>query len=86
MNYTTLIRFAPLTTLERLNDPNWARPGRTMYDHHSLTFLPHRTSVPLLINHDPEREIGIVRELTRFEDTDGHGWRHSPPSPTVPAG
>ena len=72
MTYTTLIRFAPLTTLERLNDPLWVRPGRTMYDNHSLTFLPHRTSgVPLLVNHDPEREIGVVRELMRFEDTDG---------------
>jgi hypothetical protein len=71
VSYTTLIRFAPLTTLERLNDPLWARPGRTLYDHNSLTFFPNRTSVPLLINHDATREIGVVRELTRFEDTDG---------------
>lgn len=42
-----------------------------MYDHNSLTFLPHRTNVPLLINHDAERPIGVVRELMRFEDTDG---------------
>ena len=29
------------------------------------------TTVPLLVNHDETRVIGIVRELTRFEDTDG---------------
>ena len=71
MSFTSLIRFAPLTTLERLNDPTWVRPGRTMYDHDSLTFFPNRTSVPLLVNHDETRVIGVVRELTRFEDTDG---------------
>lgn len=71
MNYTTLIRFAPLVTLERLNDPLWRRPGRTAFDHGALSFFPGKTSVPLLVNHDPEREIGVVRELTRFMDTDG---------------
>ena len=44
--------------------PNDVRPQ-------SLTFLPHRTSVPLLVNHCADREIGVVRELMRFEDTDG---------------
>ena len=27
--------------------------------------------MPLLVNHDENREIGLVRELMRFEDTDG---------------
>ena len=71
MTYTTLIKIAPITTLERVNDPNWARSGRTLYDHGSLTFFPGKTSVPLLVNHDENHEIGVVRELMRFEDTDG---------------
>ena len=49
----------------------WAKPGRTLYDHASLSFFPGKTSVPLLVNHDENREIGLVRELMRFEDTDG---------------
>ena len=73
MTYTTLIKIAPITTLERINDPKWARPGRSLYDHGALTFFPGKSSAPLLVNHDetPGREIGVVRELTRFEDTDG---------------
>ena len=33
MTYTTLIKIAPITTLERINDPKWARsaePSTTM--------------------------------------------------------
>ena len=71
VSFTSLIRFAPIVTLDRLNDPNWARPGRTAYDHGSLTFFPGKASVPLLVNHDAERPIGVVRELTRVEATDG---------------
>jgi hypothetical protein len=71
MTYTALIKFAPLTTLERVNDPRWARPGRTMYDPGSLTFSPGKSSAPLLVDHCDTREVGVVRELTRFEDTDG---------------
>ncbi|MGH3079405.1 MAG: hypothetical protein ACRDPZ_14650 [Gaiellaceae bacterium] len=68
MNYTAFIRFAPLTTLERVNDPAWKRRGRTMYDHGALTLAPGRTSAPLLVDHG--RRIGTVHTLTRYEDTD----------------
>ena len=71
MTYTSLIRFAPLTTLERVNDERWKRPGRTMYDSGALTLMPGKTEVPLLINHDDDRVIGTVHTITRFEDTDG---------------
>jgi hypothetical protein len=71
MSHTALIRFAPLTTLERVNDERWKRPGRTMYDHGALTFAPGKSSVPLLVDHAKEREIGVVHTLTRYEDTDG---------------
>lgn len=69
MIHTSFIRFAPLTTLKRVNDERWAAP-RTLYDSGALRFLPGHDTVPLLINHDEERPLGVVRELTRFEDTD----------------
>ncbi len=71
MSHTALIRFAPLTTLQRVNDPVWKRPGRTMYDSGALTFHPGKTSAKLLVNHDDDHEIGVVHTLTRWEDTDG---------------
>lgn len=30
MRYEAAIRFAPATTVERLNDPKWSKPGRLM--------------------------------------------------------
>ena len=66
-----MIRVAPISTLERLGDPRWTRPGRSLYDAGALTFFPGKTSVPLLVNHDESREIGQVRELMNFEDVDG---------------
>ena len=53
MTYTSLIRFAPLTTLQRVNDERWAAP-RTLYDSGSLKFLPGQETVPLLVNHDED--------------------------------
>ena len=37
MSWTSLIRFAPLTTLERVNNPAYQEPGRTLYDTGALT-------------------------------------------------
>jgi hypothetical protein len=47
-----------------------------MYDPGALTFFPGKSSCPLVVDHDPDREIGVVRTLTRWEDVDGPG---SPP-------
>src|SRR5690349_2876843 len=69
--YTSLIRFVPLTTLERVNDPAWKAEGRTLYDSSSLTFAPGQTTCPLIIDHDDAKQIGVVRSIDRFEDTDG---------------
>jgi hypothetical protein len=68
MSHTALIGFAPLTTLERINDPAWKRPGRMMCDAGALRFLPGETSVPLIVNHDDTRRIGTVRTLMRWDD------------------
>jgi hypothetical protein len=67
--YTALIRVAPIETLERHNDPAWTRPGRTVYNR--LRFLPACPTVPLLVDHDDQHQIGYVRELVRIEDTTG---------------
>jgi hypothetical protein len=71
VTHRALILFAPLTTLERVNDPHWVNRGRTMYDPGALRFLPPKASAPLLIDHDTERQIGFVSELTRVDWTSG---------------
>lgn len=65
------IQFAPLATLERMNDPAWNRDGRTLYDTGSLDLLPSKTQVPLLVDHDKNRQVGIVKRLYRIEEPDG---------------
>ena len=42
MSWEALIRFAPATTLERLNDPAWLDSDRLMYDATGLKLLPLR--------------------------------------------
>ena len=65
------IQFAPIASLERLNDPAWNRADRTLYDSGSLTFMPGRPEIRLLIDHDENRQVGIVRRLYRIEEPDG---------------
>ena len=64
------IKFGPIGSLERMTDPNW-RPDRQMYERGSLKFRPSQTSVPLLADHDPGREIGTVHELFPMEWPNG---------------
>jgi hypothetical protein len=77
MSHEAIIKFAPIFTLERFNDPKWARPGRTMYEPGAFRFGPSedpfvdKETVPLLIDHDPEREIGTVRDLWKWGWIDG---------------
>jgi hypothetical protein len=65
------VQFAPLATLERMNDPTWNRAGRTLYDSGSLSFLPNKTGVPLLVDHEKSRHVGIVNRLYRSEEPSG---------------
>jgi hypothetical protein len=65
-----MIKFAPVLTAERYNNPKWERPGRDFYWSGSLTLLPRRET-PLLVNHDESRQVGIVRELSVLDWTDG---------------
>jgi hypothetical protein len=71
--YTSLIRFAPLTSLERVNSEAWKGCGRTLYDSGALSFAPGETECPLLIDHDFEQQIGYVRSIDRIEQADGPG-------------
>lgn len=71
MSYTALIKFAPIYTFERHNDPNWNRAGRFLFEAGALKFAPAVTAVPLLVDHDSERRIGTVFELVRVEWLDG---------------
>ena len=45
------------------------------YDFGSLTFMPDEDSAPHLVNNDRSREIGDVRSLMRYDDSDGPGRR-----------
>jgi hypothetical protein len=71
VTHSAVIKFAPIWTFERHNDPVWNRAGRTLYEAGSLKFLPSVTEVPLIVDHDEEREIGVVHELSRIEWSDG---------------
>jgi hypothetical protein len=70
MTYEASIKFAPISTLERINDVSRSK-DRILYDRGSLEFFPNRTCVPLLIDHDESQEIGRVNLLLPYEDTDG---------------
>ena len=79
------IQFAPIATLERLNDPAWNRADTTLYDAGSLAFRPSKTEVPLLIDHDENRQVGLVRTLYRIEEPDGP-WLCAAARVTAPPG
>jgi hypothetical protein len=70
MTHTAAIKIAPCFTIERFEDSAW-RSDRTMYESGSLRFLPSKDTVPLLVNHDEEWEIGVVHELFKMDWVDG---------------
>ena len=69
MTYEANIKIAPIFTCERFNTPAWTRPGRWLYER--LDFLPGRETAQLLVDHDPDREVGVVNHLWRWDWTDG---------------
>jgi hypothetical protein len=79
------VQIAPTATLERMNDPAWNHAGRTLYDSGSLTLLPRKTGVPLLIDHDEARQVGLVKRLYRIEEADGP-WLCAAARVTAPPG
>jgi hypothetical protein len=60
MSHTALIKFAPIFTIERFDDPAWNRPGRLMYEARALRFLPGEESVPLVVDHEESSVVGTV--------------------------
>jgi hypothetical protein len=62
------IQFAPVFTAERMAE---GARATDLYQRGSLRFLPSQSSVPLLIDHDKDREVGVVREIVEWENTDG---------------
>jgi hypothetical protein len=58
-----------------------------VYEAGSLRFAPSRTTVPLLVDHDDDQEIGTVPELFTMDWVDGPpGSAQRRPSPARPAG
>lgn len=69
MNYDALIAIAPLLDSTRFQNPEWERPGRDSYWGGSLQLLPRE--VPLTVNHEKHRQIGVVRSLFELDWSDG---------------
>jgi hypothetical protein len=83
VNYDALIKFAPVFTHERFNDVTWARPGRRMYERGALEFMPGWDSIPLIVDHDDEREIGVVHRFGAIDWVDGP-WLYAVATVTDP--
>jgi excisionase family DNA binding protein len=45
--------------------------GRTRYQRGSMKFYPSRPTVPLVVDHDPHRQIGTVEEIVELDDING---------------
>ena len=69
MTYDALIAIAPLLDAKRFRNPEWERPGRDSYWGGSLKLLPRE--IPLLVNHEDNRQIGVVRSLFELDWSDG---------------
>ena len=67
MSDTAVLAVAPLLTVDRMNNPSWERPGRNLYLSRSLSFLPGRETVPLVIDHDMSRQAGVVHDLFEMD-------------------
>jgi hypothetical protein len=82
MSHEAIIKFAPVFTLDRFNDPKW-RPDRRMYYPGALRFLPGTEAVPLIVDHDDDREIGTVQKLHKW-DWPGGPWIFASATVTAP--
>jgi hypothetical protein len=69
--WSALIKIAPIVSTERVNDPTWTRPGRVLFWSGSLSFLPGRSTIPLVIDHDVSRQVGTVHDLFTMDWIDG---------------
>ena len=65
-----MIRFAPVYRGDLVLDPVLRREGRTLYGAGAFVTIPDK-EIPLLVDHDPDRQIGTVRELFKYENVDG---------------
>ena len=86
MSREVIVKFAPICSIERLGNPIWERPGRTMYWPGALRFLPTETEIPLLVDHNMERQVGVVHELFQLDWTDGGPWICARATVTNPPG
>ena len=69
LSSTAIIKLAPVITAATWRNPEWERPGRDVYWSGSLVLLPRR-EVPLLVDHDDDRQVGVVRELSVLDWVD----------------
>jgi len=62
-------RVAPVYHSRLVLDPQLRREERTLFQRGSMRMI--NSSVPLLIDHDPQQQVGQVHEVTEFRDADG---------------
>ena len=68
-----LLRFTPAYDPHVLVDrPDLAR--ELMVDRGGLRMLPGQEIIPLVVDHDMDRRVGVVREMFTDTDTDGRRW------------
>ena len=89
--WEAVVKFAPLLSVERVNDPAWQDAERTMVTQSTFR-LPHKKEcVPLLADHNPDVELGTVKDWFRLKWIDGE-WLaatatlNAPPPPFLQRG
>ena len=71
VTHTVTIKLAPVLTADRFRNPDWDRPDRTLYWRGALQFLPNRSEVPLFVDHDLTRQIGVMDTFFELDWIDG---------------
>jgi hypothetical protein len=81
--HTAFIKIGRLVDVDLLRNVDSLADGAEVFQRGALTMLPAGSRV--LVDHDDEREIGFVRELVEFPDSDGH-WLAALTTITEPPG
>lgn len=67
MSHTALIKLAPVYDSHLALGP--VHGGGTLYERGCFRTISHQ--VPVVVDHDTDREVGIVRQIVEIPDTDG---------------
>lgn len=71
MTYNAVVRLGKLVTPDVLRSVETLRPGAEFFQRGALQLGLDDRPVPVCIDHDRTRQVGAVRSLFEFDDTDG---------------